>query len=575
MTSYNDVSQKFRKFHKNSFNCLLHLITTPLCILAIFWLVEPYFSAFPIVFSLAWTAALLAFSVPLMFTLMSALTLAALCVIAPMYSQSLATSIVAFIVGYVGQELAHWSTGEGTYQDSYTGSGDFVSMFMEHCLFLLPLIWDAAYNCEFPLVALNCELNNVLWTDITDDVQMKDMIQIRHWTLEQGEAKKHTIHHWFENLPKPIYDAYDRLANSPDLFAAFRARFPENCYNVEILPGMNEIYQTAANHYSSDRVFYNKHVDGPWCFFPYCYVFRCLLALSPNRNIKTIFPYARSEGLLATGKAVAFDFNREIHYIAAVNPALDESRIALKLHYVVYPKCLAPIGLLAGWLTTKYDQIARWWFLQTLNPDNVATKSGTWMTLAVTEGVYRFHEIFGSNNVFYTFFALMVDMFYWPGSFIYLTSFVHYTHYIGTYYYRKNINYGCFKRTVVYFKALAVIQLVYIYLTNFEFSLVSLALIASGVGLASAAAAAIGVDRTYFGAELGYYEPKWITAFPYNTGIPHPMIVGAVMWLSGFGMQSVFREQYPFLIPTHVACYLTHCLQEQFDIHLKEKPKSN
>jgi len=573
MTAYSDISQKFRQYHKNSFDVLLHLITTPLCILALFWLIEPHFSAFPVTLSVAWSVALIGFGVPIALTIVSACTLSAVCYLASMFPQSIAMSVGAFIVGYVGQEFAHMATGEQTYQDSYMGKDGFVSMFMEHCLFLLPLIWDAAYNCPFPLIALNCELNNVLWTDITDEAQTKDMIEIRHWTLEQGEAKAHTIHFWFENLPKPIFDAYDRLANSPDLFATFRERFPEGCYNVEVLPGMNEIYQTAANHYSSDRVFYNKHVDGPWCFFPYCYVFRGLLGLSPNRNIKTIFPYARSEGMVATGKCVAFDFNREIHYIEAINPAIDESRIALKLHYVVYPKCLAPIGKLAGWLTTMYDQIARWWFLQTLTPDNVAAKSGTWVTLAVTEGVYRFHEIFGSNNVFYTFAAWMFDLFFAPGSFIYLTSFVHYTHYLGTYYYRQNINYGCFKRTVVYFKALAVAQLVWIYLTNFEFNIVSLVLIACGVTLASAAAAAIGVDRTYFGSELGYVEPKWITAFPYNTGIPHPMIVGAVTWLAGFGMQPVFRENYPFLIPTHIALYGIHCLQEHFDIHLKLKPK--
>jgi hypothetical protein len=541
-------------------------------VLAIFWLVEPYFSSFGTVLSIAWTAALLMFSVPFIFTALSGATLALLSAISIMFPQTWLTAVGAFVVGYVGQELAHWMTLEQTYQDSYSGSDKFVSLFIEHCFLLLPLIWDAAWNCPFPIVALNCELNNVLWTDITDEVQTKDMIQIRHWTLEQGEAKGHTIHHWFENLPKPIYEAYDRLANSKDLFAAFRERFPEMSYNVEILPGMNEIYQTAQKHYSSDQVFYSKHVDGPWCFFPYCYVFRCLLALSPNRNIETIFPYAKSKGLLSTGKAVAFDFNREIHYIKALNPAIDESRIALKLHYVVYPKCLMPIGLLAGYLTTKYDQIARWWFLQTINPDNAATKGGTWVTLAVTEGVYRFHEIFGSNNVFYTFFALMVN-YMLPGSFLYLTSFVHYSHYIGTYYYRKNINYGCFKRTVVYFKALAVVQLAWIYLSNFEFNLVSLILIAAGVFLASSAAAAIGVDRTYFGSELGWCEPKWITAFPYNTGIPHPMIVGAVMWLSGFGIQSVFREKYPFLIPIHISLYVIHCLQEHFDVYLK--PKQN
>ena len=40
------------------------------------------------------------------------------------------------------------------------------------------------------------------------------MKTIRDWTLEQGEATEHTIHHWFKDLKPEIYDAYDRLANS-------------------------------------------------------------------------------------------------------------------------------------------------------------------------------------------------------------------------------------------------------------------------------------------------------------------------------------------------------------------------
>jgi hypothetical protein len=46
-------------------------------------------------------------------------------------------------------------------------------------------------------------------------------------------------------------------------------------------------------------------------------------------------------------------------------------------------------------------------------------------------------------------------------------------------------------------------QLAYLYLANFQLSLLSLMVTVVGYGLAASAAMALGVDRTYFGVELG------------------------------------------------------------------------
>ena len=51
-----------------------------------------------------------------------------------------------------------------------------------------------------------------------------------------------------------------------------------------------------------------------------------------------------------------------------------------------------------------------------------------------------------------------------------------------------------------------------------------LAMIVVGYALSMKATKALGLDRTYFGVELGFLAPKWIDEFPYGT-IPHPMIV--------------------------------------------------
>ena len=62
------------------------------------------------------------------------------------------------------------------------------------------------------------------------------------------------------------------------------------------------------------------------------------------------------EYTLTDGDVAGFDFNREVHYIKNNEDAVNaEPRITLKLHYVVYPKCLWPLGKLLALLTTGYD----------------------------------------------------------------------------------------------------------------------------------------------------------------------------------------------------------------------------
>ena len=103
--------------------------------------------------------------------------------------------------------------------------------------------------------------------------------------------------------------------------------------------------------------------------------------------------------------------------------------------------------------------------------------------------------------------------------------------YISTYYLRSEIDFGAFKRDVLLFKTLALIQNLFLYIgpyfqlyttttgtsnTRPELDFISIAMIVSGYVVSIMATNALGIERTYFGAELGYCEPKWVTAFPYG-----------------------------------------------------------
>ena len=129
------------------------------------------------------------------------------------------------------------------------------------------------------------------------------------------------------------------------------------------------------------------------------------------------------------------------------------------------------------------------------------------------------------------------------------------------------------------FKTLALAQLFLIYLfpefmavnfigcdpVNFKFDVISLIMIVSGYALSILATNALGLDRTYFGVELGFYEFKLINQFPYGY-IPHPMILSQVWALLGIFKASHIRTLIPFIIPVHISLYLLHMLQEHFDI---------
>jgi hypothetical protein len=97
--------------------------------------------------------------------------------------------------------------------------------------------------------------------------------------------------------------------------------------------------------------------------YPFASVYRSIIAVNPNKHIKTIFTSKPLERVLTEGDVMAFDFNREVHRIEMVegfsSNAIRDQRYALKVHYLVYPSALPYYGYLLAWLTSTYDQIAR------------------------------------------------------------------------------------------------------------------------------------------------------------------------------------------------------------------------
>jgi Phospholipid methyltransferase len=124
---------------------------------------------------------------------------------------------------------------------------------------------------------------------------------------------------------------------------------------------------------------------------------------------------------------------------------------------------------------------------------------------------------------------------------VYLLSFWHYYLYWLAFAFGA-MPFEVFKRDAVAMKTVSVSALAAVYLAC-PLDIVSLIVIAGGILLNAQAAAALGIDRTYYGAEVAGLAPRRITAFPYSL-IAHPMILGNVAAFGGTLINPAFRQHW-------------------------------
>lgn len=125
-------------------------------------------------------------------------------------------------------------------------------------------------------------------------------------------------------------------------------------YEWDIMPiiEMNELYIPSIEVSNSDVIIENIQqkigfYDGPFFFLPYCHVYKCIVGIQGNENIHSIFPQENKELLIHKNEIIAFDYNRDAHYIYKTENKNDEDSdytivpeeecIMLKTHYIIFP----------------------------------------------------------------------------------------------------------------------------------------------------------------------------------------------------------------------------------------------
>mmetsp|Transcript_32048 Transcript_32048/g.76469 ORF Transcript_32048/g.76469 Transcript_32048/m.76469 type:complete len:661 (-) Transcript_32048:250-2232(-) len=642
--AYHLLLTAFSEFHKSSFNVWCHCFCSPLGVLGLCGLLR---------FLSTWTPGVLAAAY--MLSLVPALpanvyvaTLGLVLLLLDLAGRLKCGSrafLAMLALGFFLQDVAHWVSGEATFQSSYSGKNSYVDLenlgawsqeLTRHTYFLLPLcvdvalqrlgaevgqplplemqriygqgalllllaIWAAGLYCldskngfaVFPGAPFRVRvLQSNLCSDAksSEEDRRKDLQVIRDWAVARMPPSGMTSHWWHSDLQGEAFEAFRRCAESRVMARMFRSSFGEGHYCMDIVPGMNEVYISGPSRkddeYNSDQVFYEKHLDGPYGFLPFASVYRCIVGMDRNLATTTIFPEAGIAKNAMLGDVLAFDFHREVHYIKREEQMLkesDEFRVVLKLHYCVYPRVLFPLGWLLAKLTTSYNVSFRGLFLLTIKPKNLFQRLMGMQVVIGTILFNAFEEHVGQRNLLYL--IVSAALWYVTGSykvFLVMTSYVHYLRYISTFYSRQDVDFGIFKRDVLLFKTLALLQLFGFYFfpgavsggaVSMDLDFCSLAMMAVGYSISLLATKALGVDRTYFGSELGKCEPLRVADFPYGY-VPHPMIGSQLLALAGMMKCASFRAASPvWLVPIHASLYLVHMMQEHFDIYERSKVK--
>lgn len=344
--------------------------------------------------------------------------------------------------------------------------------------------------------------------------------------------------------------------------------FASHHYDIKPVLGMNEIYVTAVGavkQITSDAVFYTPHTDGPFWWLPNASLYRVLVGVTPNTMVRTNFnlQHVSEAKVLDIYNFLGFDYNRELHWIDHVPGESNKTRRSLiKLHFIVYPKGWHRYGKFCAWLNTSYNLWARRNFLRTLRPTTALDRLNAWWIFTTTWVNALFEEYIGWPNLTYVVATYSLG----ETPFLLLTSFRHYCVYISTFAYRKPpVAHGFLMRDCKFYKTLALMHLAkrLLPIINLPNDLIGITIALIGFSVTILATIQLGMVRTYFGSELGFVKPSWISGFPYNT-IPHPMIVGQL-----FGFSSIlwwFWERLTTdtvaLVFAHMSFYTLHMIQE-------------
>ena len=176
------------------------------------------------------------------------------------------------------QYMSRVISGEFTYISTYLFEEGTLYKNFEHVVLTIPAIFDSFQS------DIVYRKNKIFHGKVTKHIDSCD--KILKWVYDKTNIRDQTktSHWWYSDVSNELQKCFDILNMKVMKYISASHK----SYNVKRIDEMNEIYvsSNASNVVmNSDSVFYNKHIDGPYYVFPFCSVYRCILALNENENI--------------------------------------------------------------------------------------------------------------------------------------------------------------------------------------------------------------------------------------------------------------------------------------------------
>ena len=211
------ISREFREFHQHPLNIAFHLVTTPAAIFALAALLAHFSGNLTLMILTGAWAISLAPSVPVRLWLVTCVTLYCLSQAAAVFAGTgqLTGMAAILVVSYVSQDLAHWMTGEPTFQASYAGRQEgWIWTFIAHTHHIVPLCLDACWHTS--LAALFVQRRQVVKGNLhghPDVRRFEPRLTIylivailnptdRAFAVDEVPAHRRELGHWARNIAR-------------------------------------------------------------------------------------------------------------------------------------------------------------------------------------------------------------------------------------------------------------------------------------------------------------------------------------------------------------------------------------
>jgi len=188
---------------------------------------------------------------------------------------------------------------------------------------------------------------------ILPDTKTIDDVRNFVFTQFKEELKERpSFHKYVTKLPQNFQEMVSKIRDSPTIREAICKQY-EHC-DITPLPDTDELY---VSHYNidggGDQGLFNKHYDGVLRLLDDATVVRALVYVNSKDDFVVHFLDTGVSHNFKTNEFGLLDFNREYHWVEGKyneNMDLNDTRILLKINYLVCPKCSVAYAKFVIWL---------------------------------------------------------------------------------------------------------------------------------------------------------------------------------------------------------------------------------